>query len=97
MTDITAKPPVDNARKPAITDIVLFAGDPPGVMFDAFGEPRTRHVRVSLDGSHCVMHPSEGDSYLADAKANGDESEYVVADVYLSEREFDDLGEFDGF
>ena len=70
---------------------------PNGLMFDAFGETRTRYVRVTLDGSHCVMHPSEGDTYLADAKASGDESAYTVADVYLSEREFDDLGEFDGF
>jgi hypothetical protein len=68
-----------------------------GLMFDALGEPRTRYVRVTLDGSHCVMHPSEGDRYLQDARAAGDESEYTVRDVYLSEREFDDLPEFDGF
>jgi hypothetical protein len=70
---------------------------PNGLPFDAFGEPRTRYVRVSLDGNHCVMHPSEGDRYLQDARDNGDESAYVVADVYLSEREFDDLPEHDGF
>lgn len=64
---------------------------------DAFGEPRTRYVRVTLDGAHCVMHPSEGDSYLKDARDCGDEGEYTVADVYLSERELEDLGEFDGF
>lgn len=80
-----------------ISDICLFTGAPEGWAHDAFGAPRTRYVRVSLDGSHCVMSPSEGDTYLADAKRFGDESEYVVADVYLSEREFDDLGEFDGF
>ena len=70
---------------------------PNGVMFDAFGEPRTRYVRVTLEGRHCVMHPSEGDTYLKDAKDCGDNSEYTVADVYLSEREFEELGEFDGF
>lgn len=70
---------------------------PHGVMFDAFGEPRTRYVRVTLDGAHCVMHPSEGDTYLSDAQQNGDESHYIVSDVYLSEREFEDLPEFDGF
>jgi hypothetical protein len=70
---------------------------PNGLPFDAFGEPRTRYVRVSLDGNHCVMHPSEGDRYLQDARDSGDESAYVVADVYLSEREFDDLPEHDGF
>lgn len=80
-----------------VTDIVRFAGDPEVFMFDAAGEPRQRYVRVSLDGAWCVMHPSEGDTYLADAKANDDDSEYVVSDVYLSEREFDALPEFDGF
>lgn len=68
-----------------------------GLMFDAFGEPRTRYVRVSLAGNHCIMHPSEGDSYLQDARDCGDDSEYTVADVYLSEREFGDLPEHDGF
>ena len=68
-----------------------------GLMFDALGEPRTRYVRVSLDGSHCVMHPAEGDRYVHDAVEAGDESAYVVRDVYLSEREFDDLPEFDGW
>jgi hypothetical protein len=70
---------------------------PNGLMFDAFGEPRTRYVRVSLGNNHCIMHPSEGDTYLKDARDNGDDSQYVVADVYLSEREFDDLPEHDGF
>jgi hypothetical protein len=70
---------------------------PNGLPFDAFGEPRTRYVRVTLDGNHCVMHPVEGDRFIEEARANGDESAYVVADVYLSEREFDDLPEHDGF
>ena len=68
-----------------------------GLRFDALGEPRTRYVRVSLGGNHCVMHPSEGDNYLRDARECGDDSEYTVADVYLSEREFEDLPEHDGF
>ena len=79
---------------------VRFAGEvclPNGLMFDAFGEPRTRYVRVSLEGNHCVMHPSEGDRYLQDARDAGDESQYTVADVYLSEREFEDLPEHGGF
>lgn len=66
-------------------------------MFDAFGHPRERYVRVSLDGNHCVMRPSEGDSYVSEARKSGDDSLYAVADVYLSEREFDGLGEFEGF
>lgn len=70
---------------------------PDGLKFDAFGEPRTRYVRVTLNGNHCVMHPSEGDTYLKDARENGDESNYVVRDVWLSEREFEDLPEHNGF
>ena len=70
---------------------------PNGLMFDALGEPRTRHVRVTLDGSHCVMTPIDGDRYVQDARDAGDESPYVVADVWLSEREFEDLPEHDGF
>jgi hypothetical protein len=66
-------------------------------LHDAFGEPRTRYVRVTLGTAHCIMHPSEGDSYLKDAHDSGDRSKYVVTDVYLSEREFDDLSEFVGF
>ena len=83
------------ARQPALA---TGADGPPGLaMFVAFGDPRERYVRVTLDGSHCVMHRSEGDRYVQDARAAGDDSEYVVIDVYLSEREFDDLPEHDGF
>lgn len=81
-------------------DAVRFAGEvclPNGLMFDALGQPRTRYVRVSLEGNHCIMHPSEGDTYLQDARDCGDDSNYTVADVYLSEREFEDLPEHDGF
>ncbi len=70
-----------------------------GLRFDALGEPRTRHVRVTLDGSHCVMTTVDGDRYVQDARDSGDDDadRYEVRDVYLSEREFDDLPEFDGF
>ena len=44
---------------------------PNGLMFDAFGEPRTRYVRVTLNRSHCVMYPSEGDCYVQDARDAG--------------------------
>jgi hypothetical protein len=72
---------------------------PEGLKFDAFGQPRTRYVRVSLNGSRCVMHPSEGDCYVEEARNSGDPDweRYEVRDVWLSEREFEDLGEFDGF
>lgn len=75
----------------------LGACQPNGLAFDAFGEPRTRYVRVSLGNNHCIMRPSEGDSYLKDARDCGDESPYTANDVYLSEREFEDLPEHDGF
>lgn len=83
-------------------DAVRFAGEvcqPEGLKFDAFGEPRTRHVRVTLNRSHCVMHPSEGDCYVQDARDAGDPDweRYIVRDVWLSEREFDDLPEHDAF
>jgi hypothetical protein len=68
-----------------------------GLRFDAFGEERTRHVRISLDGSHMILTPREAEQYLADATACGDKSEYAVRDVWLSEREFECLPEFDGF
>jgi hypothetical protein len=72
---------------------------PEGLKFDAFGEPRTRYVRVTLSRSHCVMHPSEGDCYVEDARNAGDPDweRYIVRDVWLSEREFEDLPEHDGF
>ena len=68
-----------------------------GLMFDALGEPRTRHVRVTLDGNNCVMTPVDGDRYVQDARDAGDDTDYEVADVYLSDREFEDLPEHDGF
>jgi hypothetical protein len=67
------------------------------LMLDALGEPRKRYVRVTLEGNNCVMHPSEGDRYVQDARDAGDESVYEVSDVWLSEREFEDLPEHDGF
>lgn len=72
---------------------------PEGLGFDAFGEPRTRYVRVTLNRNHCVMHPSEGDCYVQDARDAGDPDweRYIVRDVWLSEREFEDLPEHDGF
>jgi hypothetical protein len=67
------------------------------MMFDAFGNRRERFVRVRLDCNICVMSPQEGDTYAQDAKDAGDTSEYVISDVYLSQREFDDLPEHEGF
>ena len=79
-------------------DAVRFAGWMPGSpMFDALGELRKRYVRVTLDGNHCVMYPSEGDAYLKAARDGDDDSPYVVCDVWLSEREFADLPEHNGF
>lgn len=69
---------------------------PNGVMFDAFGSPRTRYVRVSYDGAHMILDPAELESFKADASAGGPDP-HTYTDVYLSEREFDELPEFDGF
>lgn len=67
---------------------------PNGVMFDAFGRTRERYVRVSLDGSHLILHPSELDAFKA-GEENPDQ--FTYSDVYLSEEEADALPEFDGF
>jgi hypothetical protein len=67
---------------------------PNGVLFDAFGRERKRYVRVTLDGSHLILHPNE----LAAFKANEEEPErFTYTDVYLSPEEADALPEFDGF
>jgi hypothetical protein len=67
---------------------------PNGVLFDAFGRERVRYVRVTLDGSHLILHADE----LAAWKA-GEENpdQFTYTDVYLSEEEADALPEFDGF
>lgn len=67
---------------------------PNGVLFDAFGRDRVRYVRVTLHGSHLILHPNE----LAAWKA-GEENpdQFTYTDVYLSEEEADALPEFDGF
>ncbi len=70
---------------------------PNGIMFDALGEPRMRYVRITLEGSHLVLTPIEAHAYMADARAGGDLSDYLVRDVYLSEREAEDLPELNGF
>jgi hypothetical protein len=67
---------------------------PNGVLFDAFGHARERYVRVTLDGSHLILHPRELDAF----KANEEEPErFTYTDVYLSPEEADALPEFDGF
>jgi hypothetical protein len=83
-------------------DAVRNAGEvcqPMGLWFDAFGEQRKRYVRVSLYGNHCIMYPSEGDTYVQECKEGGDSDwdKYIVRDVWLSEREFEDLPEHNGF
>lgn len=74
------------------TDICL----PNGVMFDWRGEPRTKRVRLTFDGAHLILNQKEADAYLDELDADC-RAEYTLSDVYLSEREFDDLPEFDGF
>lgn len=66
---------------------------PDGVMFDAFGNPRTRYVRVTFEGQHCIVLPGNEHSF----SDSDNPEEYVRTDVYLSEREYEALPEFDGF
>jgi hypothetical protein len=66
---------------------------PRGVMFDAFGRPRVRYVRVSHDGTTCVVPPGDV-AAMVDSERPDD---YRTEDVYLSKEEFDALPEFDGF
>lgn len=67
---------------------------PEGLMFDAFGNPRVRYVRVTLDGAHLILHPDELEAWKANEE-NPDQ--FTFTDVYLSEEEADALPEFDGF
>ena len=62
-------------------------------MVDAFGEPRKRYVRLTVDGTHCIDKPEN----LADNIGDMSPDQYTTSDVYLSERELNDLPEFDGF
>jgi hypothetical protein len=66
---------------------------PNGVMFDAFGRPRVRYVRVIHDGTTCVVPPGD----VADMVDSERPDDYRTEDVYLSKEEFDALPEFDGF
>jgi hypothetical protein len=68
---------------------------PHGVMFDAFGEQRVRYIRVVANGSTCICDEVNVREYKEDEARNP--GSYVFEDVWLSEREFDDLPEFDGF
>jgi hypothetical protein len=69
---------------------------PAGLMFDAFGSPRVRYVRVVRDGGTCVMTPLEADDYKQTAE-HYEDGGYEYVDVYLSEQEFDNLPEFGGW
>jgi hypothetical protein len=66
---------------------------PDGVLFDAFGNPRVRYVRVIHDGTTCVVPPGDVAAMVDSEKPEA----YALKDVYLSKEEFDALPEFDGF
>lgn len=74
---------------------------PHGVMFDAFGNPRVRYVRVTYDGSHLILSTAEEAAWKLEADAAaatvGQTDPHTYSDVYLSEQEADALPEFDGF
>jgi len=65
-----------------------------GLMFDKHGNPRKQYVRISLDGTHCVMKPQEVRKFH---ETDGEDTNYMTKDVYLSEQEFNELLEFTGF
>ena len=69
-----------------------------GVMFDALGNPRKRHVRVTLEGTHCVLPPEQVEAFIQQEVEGATEPiSHTLTDVYLSEREFKDLPEFNGY
>jgi hypothetical protein len=74
---------------------------PDGVMFDAFGNPRKRFVRVSYNGAHAILSTVEIAAWKMEAEAAaasiGRTDPHTYSDVYLSEEEADALPEFDGF
>jgi hypothetical protein len=82
-------------------DAVRNAGDlellPAAMMYDALGAPRKRYVRVSYEGSHMVLTPEEAQCFVEESEISGDETPYIRTDTYLSEREFEDLPEHEGF
>jgi hypothetical protein len=67
---------------------------PQGVLFDAYGNPRVRHIRVIFDGMTCVV---SSDAEAQEYRLNDPEGTYEFKDVFLSKEEFDALPEFDGF
>lgn len=84
------------ARADAPTQAEQDAGSkcqPDGLMFDAFGKPRTRAVRITLDGVHLICRPEEVDSMIE----GDDRSRYTFSDVYVSDDEIERLPEFEGW
>ena len=69
----------------------------PMLMFDRQGNPRTRYVRISYNGAHMIMTPSEDQCFKEESEISGDETPYILTDTYLSSQEFEDLPEFEGF
>jgi hypothetical protein len=64
---------------------------PNGVPFDKEGNPRVRYVRVSYEGTSCVMTPAEAEDMTMG------HADYALSDVLLSEQEFEALPEFGGW
>ena len=50
-----------------------------------------RFVRVTYDGSWCILEPSDAEDMIADG------GDYKTEDVYLTRDQFDALPEFTGF
>lgn len=84
------------AERPATAEEAQHAAQigaclPNGVMFDAFGNQRTRYVRITVDGMHLICEPCEVETNLEGLE------NYTLTDVYLSEQEHEALPEFEGW
>lgn len=71
---------------------------PPGACIDPALYPELtaprRFVRIEHFGSFCICSPENVGDWIADAD---DPSEYKITDVWMTQKEFDDLPEFKGF
>jgi hypothetical protein len=70
---------------------------PHGLPVDREGNERKRYVKVVLDGSYCIMSPTEADQYKREATRWEPDTRYVYEDVMMSDAEFEALPEFGGF
>lgn len=56
-----------------------------------------RYTKIELDGSYCVMEPREAEAMIADMSVDEQESDYKISDIYMTQEEFENLPEFQGW